>query len=205
VRGATPDVVLAGVELLADRTGTDLVVVDVGGATTDVYSVLTPTGEAQPAAGTLWRARTVEGDLGVRWSATGVVEAARGERLAVSDGLAAADLDPADGPDDHDVELATLALTLALRRHGRARDLRDVRLVVGCGGVLRHARPEVAATVLGSALADHAGGWPLPRAAALVVDRDYVLAPAGLLAADHPEAAAALLANRLPTVPTISQ
>lgn len=200
VRGSTPDAVLAGVELLADRTGTDLVVVDVGGATTDVYSVLTPTGEPQPAAGTLWRARTVEGDLGVRWSATGVVEAARAERLAMSDVLAAA-----DDPGGHDVELATLALTLALRRHGRARDLRDVRLVVGSGGVLRHATPAVAAAVLGSALSDHAGGWPLPRSAATVVDRDYVLAPAGLLAAEYPDAAAALLASRLPTVPTISQ
>ena len=42
VRGATPDLVLTGVELLADHLGSDLVVVDIGGATTDVYSVLTP-------------------------------------------------------------------------------------------------------------------------------------------------------------------
>ena len=46
VRGATPDVVLTAVELLARGTGPehpgvgDVVVVDVGGATTDVNSVL---------------------------------------------------------------------------------------------------------------------------------------------------------------------
>src|SRR5947208_3113183 len=39
VQGATPDVVLTGVELLADVAG-DTVVVDVGGATTDVHSVV---------------------------------------------------------------------------------------------------------------------------------------------------------------------
>src|SRR5207248_5278031 len=81
VRGATPDGVLTGGEALADRTGTDLVVVDVGGATTDVYSVLAPEGGPQPVSGTLWRSRTVEGDLGVRWGAPGVVEAAVAERL----------------------------------------------------------------------------------------------------------------------------
>ena len=223
VRGATPDVVLTGVELLADELGTDLAVVDVGGATTDVYSVLTPDGTRPAVAGTLWRSRTVEGDLGMRWSATGVVEAAVAERLlpaagalaAVGDGLAAADdlaaaaaarvADPGlVAVDDAEERIATLATTLALRRHGRGRDLRDVRLVIGSGGVLRHASPERAGRILAAALSDHAGGWPLPRAATAVVDREYVLAAAGLLAAEHPAAAVGLLRQRLPTVPSIS-
>ncbi|PZG02284.1 glutamate mutase, partial [Micromonospora craterilacus] len=76
VRAATPDAVLTGVEALADVVGGDLAVVDVGGATTDVYSVLTPderaSGPGREVAGALWRARTVEGDLGMRWSAPGV-------------------------------------------------------------------------------------------------------------------------------------
>ena len=55
VRAATPDAVLAGVELLADGAGDvegvgDVLVVDVGGATTDVYSVVTPVGEDADAA-----------------------------------------------------------------------------------------------------------------------------------------------------------
>ena len=42
VRAATPDAVLTGVEALAGVTGGDVMVIDIGGATTDVYSVLEP-------------------------------------------------------------------------------------------------------------------------------------------------------------------
>ncbi|MEV4490306.1 glutamate mutase L [Micromonospora coxensis] len=217
VRAATPDAVLTGVEVLADTAGGDLVVLDVGGATTDVYSVLTPderdSGPGREVAGTLWRARTVEGDLGMRWSAPGVVRAAAEERLLAAgeqDVLAAEAAvraaDPGFLPGDDagravDARIAALAATVALRRHARGaatgeragRDLRDVRLVVGSGGVLRHAPPADAAGVLAAVLADYAGGWPVPRAARAVVDTDYVLAAAGLLAAEHPQAARALL------------
>jgi uncharacterized protein (TIGR01319 family) len=232
VRGATPDVVLTAVELLADHAGVDLVVVDVGGATTDVYSALTPdpaapgtgaagTGSAGPGvsadvAGTLWRARTVEGDLGLRWSAPGVVEAAVGERLlepAAAEPLARAARARADDPaflpanaadGAVDVRLAQLAAMVALRRHaralggglerdrGRGRDLGRVRLLIGSGGVLRHASRDAAAAALRGVLADHSGGWALPRAAGVAIDVDYVLAPAGLLAVAHPQAALAL-------------
>src|SRR5919107_121024 len=67
IRGATPDVVLAGVEALANgASGTpgagDVLVVDVGGATTDVYSVVSPEGEdaalRKEVVATLWRSRT---------------------------------------------------------------------------------------------------------------------------------------------------
>ncbi|MFY1576531.1 glutamate mutase L [Verrucosispora sp. WMMD703] len=221
VRAATPDAVLSGVEVLADVAGGDLVVVDVGGATTDVYSVLTPderaSGPGREVAGELWRARTVEGDLGVRWSAPGVVRAAVEERLLAAgavDGLAAEAAvraaDPGFLPGDAagravDARIAALAATVALRRHARGvgtgeragRDLRDVRLLVGSGGVLRHAPANDAAGVLDAVLTDHAGGWALPRAARPVVDTDYVLAAAGLLADGHPVAARGLLRSLL--------
>ena len=221
VRAATPDAVLSGVEVLADHTGGDLVVVDVGGATTDVYSVLRPDeregGAGTPAAGTLWRERTVEGDLGMRWSAPGVVRAAAAERMLASgeeEPLAVAAARRAAEPGvvpvgaaewAVDRRIAELAATVALRRHARGdstggravRDLRDVRLVIGSGGVLRHAAAGEGLGVLAAVLADHAGGWPLPRAAGTVVDVDYVLAAGGLLAADHPAAAVALLRRHL--------
>ncbi|WP_422769478.1 glutamate mutase L [Plantactinospora sp. WMMC1484] len=223
VRAATPDAVLAGVEVLADGVGGDLLVVDVGGATTDVYSVLVPDeragGPGRPAAGTLWRARTVEGDLGMRWSAPGVVDAAAGERLlapgereqlaAVAAGLAAdpGRLVPGGAERSAEQRIAALAAVVAVRRHARgggaagqpARDLRDVRLLVGSGGVLRHAGGAAVAGVLDAVLTDHAGGWPLPRAARPVVDVRYVLAAAGLLAEPHPAAAAGLLRRYLCT------
>ncbi|BCJ75569.1 hypothetical protein CS0771_51130 [Catellatospora sp. IY07-71] len=226
VRAATPDAVLTGVELLAGRSGQDLLVVDVGGATTDVYSVLVPDAEQlagvrDEVAGTMWAARTVEGDLGMRWSAPGVVAAALAEKLLAPDEATALDAaaearaaHPGYVADDGteraaDRRLAELAVTVALRRHARGeaavaggprrggRDLRDVALVIGSGGVLRHSPPDVAQAVLGAGLGDTAGGWPLPRHPHVVVDASYILAAAGLLAADHPAAAAALLAAEL--------
>jgi uncharacterized protein (TIGR01319 family) len=220
VRAATPDAVLAGVEVLADGAGSvegagDVLVVDVGGATTDVYSVVTPQGEdavlRKEVVEVLWRSRTVEGDLGMRWGAAGVVEAAVAERLL--DRTPAARLraaaavrvaDPAYLPDDEqarddDAELARLAVTVALRRHARGggKDLRQVQLVVGSGGVLRHATAARAAAVLGPATADLAGGWAVPEHARTVVDTRYVLAAAGLMAQQHPEAAGMLVSNGL--------
>jgi uncharacterized protein (TIGR01319 family) len=210
----------------------DVVVVDVGGATTDVYSVVTPDPELaalhMEVVETLWRSRTVEGDLGVRWNAPGVVEAAVTEhlladeaeraRLTVEAERRAADpgllpLDPAGRAVD--VRLAELALTVALRRHARpyesgelrtsGKDLRQVRLVVGSGGVLRHGSSADVRRVLAPALADHAGGWKVPEHAGLAVDSRYVLAAAGLLSEDHPWAAASLVATALRHLPQASR
>jgi uncharacterized protein (TIGR01319 family) len=202
VRAATPDAVLAGVELLADATGAGVLVVDVGGATTDVYSALLPDAEAETGprrdvAGTLWRSRTVEGDLGVGVGAPGVVAAAAAEKLPVPDISGGRPYDVGS-----DRRLAATAAMIALRRHARGhsagpgqpriggRDLRDVRLVVGSGGVLRHGGGD---TVLDAVLGDTAGGWAAPAGARRVIDSQYVLAAAGLLAGDHPQVAAGLL------------
>jgi len=216
VRGATPDVVLTGVELLAESAG-DTVVVDVGGATTDVHSVveLDPedAGLSREVVATTRVTRTVEGDLGMRWSAVTTAEAAG------RDDLAAAALrrreDPGfvptdDTENDLDEALAHEAVGLALRRHaGRSnvvvspegrviertgKDLREVDLLVGSGGVLRHGRPGVAARIFAGSVGDDIqGGWQLPRRAAVTVDSDYVLAAAGLLAAARPAAARRLV------------
>jgi uncharacterized protein (TIGR01319 family) len=219
VRAATPDAVLAGVELLADGAGEvdgvgDVLVVDVGGATTDVYSVVTPVGEdaalRRDAVEVMWRSRTVEGDLGMRWNATGVVAAGVAERLV--DEPEALTLRPEAERRGHDpaylpgsaaereveARLAEVAVTVALRRHGRGgKSLREVRLVVGSGGVLRHADARLRARILAPATGDLAGGWPVPEEARTTVDEQYVLAAAGLLAADHAEVAARLLRSCL--------
>jgi uncharacterized protein (TIGR01319 family) len=219
VRAATPDAVLAGVELLADGYDEtdgagDVLVVDVGGATTDVYSVVTPQGEdavlRKEVVEVMWRSRTVEGDLGVRWNAEGVVAAAVAERLvgpaeetSLRTAARARAADPAylpvdDQGRDDDARLAELALTVALRRHARGgKDLREGALVVGSGGVLRHATSARAAAALAPATGDLGGGWAVPETARAVVDSRYVLAAAGLLADDHPEAGAALLSGAL--------
>ncbi len=230
VRGATPDVVLTAVELLARGLGADhpgagdVVVVDVGGATTDVHSVLDP-GPGDSSLGrdvvaTLPVSRTVEGDLGMRWSAVPTVEEglAAGllvdaERLRAAAELRRADpayLPGTDRDRADDEQVAAAAVGVAVRRHagrqqvgfgaeGRVlqrtgKDLREADLLVGSGGVLRSNPAETATRVLGAVTGDRpAGGWLLPRAPRILVDLDYVLAPAGLLAAGHPRAAYALL------------
>ncbi|MFD0559274.1 uncharacterized protein (TIGR01319 family) [Stackebrandtia endophytica] len=230
VRAATPDAVLAGVELLADGSGgadavADLVVVDVGGATTDVYSVLTPdaelTGPRREVAGTAWRSRTVEGDLGLRHTAAGILAAAVDEQLITRE--FEAELAPAvawrtgrpdwlpDSPQETaiDLRLTELAIMIALRRHARGerlggpqsplrggKDLRAVRLIVGSGGVLRN-HPEAVSVLRSATAADTAGGYPLPEDPTAVIDVSYVLAAAGLLADEHPRIALDLLKRNL--------
>jgi uncharacterized protein (TIGR01319 family) len=214
VAGATPDAVLAGIEVVAavvaGRPGAagDVMALDVGGATTDVYSVLEPDGSA-PAevVETLWHGRTVEGDLGMRWSAPDVIAAALAERIDVAPDLVAAAeqrhaqvamLPRTAREVGEDLALARLAALIAVRRHARPgpegmRDLSRVGLLIGSGGVLRHAEPEAADDLLGAVLADFAGGWKLPMRADVLVDRRYLLAPIGLLSlAGQPERARAL-------------
>lgn len=137
----TPMAVLEGARLLAsgergDGWG-DLLVVDVGGATTDVHSIgsgapstpgLVPRGLPEPLA-----KRTVEGDLGIRVNAPTIVETAGMDRVLAELGvrLAAADVQarvqrlatevdrvPHDTIDHElDAVLASLAVDTALERH----------------------------------------------------------------------------------------
>lgn len=220
VEAATPDAVLRGVEVLASVAGGgDVLVVDIGGATTDVYSCLTPEGEdaglRKDVVATLWHARTVEGDLGMRWNAEHVVEAAEAEHLLESKPDAEAlrayaarvHEQPASLPGDDveralDLELARLAALVAVRRHARPaqpteapRPLANVTALVGSGGVLRHTDDAGRDHVLGAVLADHAGGWKVPRAARATVDTAYLLFAAGLLAADAPDVARTVAAQ----------
>ena len=222
VRGATPDVVLTGVELLARglddaRPGVgDVVVVDVGGATTDVHSVV----EIDPEDGSVDAeglarevvagspvTRTVEGDLGMRWSA----RQHRGGRRPRRPGdrrRRTAVPTPASCPTPRPSRTRTrrsprAAVGLALRRHaGRSRvvvspegrvvertgtDLRRVGLVVGSGGVLRHGRAGRGRAGAGRERRTGPGrrsprAGSSPSAPGVVVDHDYVLAAAGLLA-----------------------
>ena len=223
VEGATPDVVLRGVEVLASVAGVgDVLVIDIGGATTDVYSCLTPEGEdaglRKDVVATLWHARTVEGDLGMRWNAEHVVEAAAAEHLldsvtdprALTSYAARVHERPGSLPLDDaeralDLELARLAALVAVRRHARPaqptespRQLANVTALVGSGGVLRHTDAGGHDHVLGAVLADHAGGWKVPRAARATVDTAYLLFAAGLLAADQPAVARAVAAQIAP-------
>ncbi|SHG46459.1 conserved hypothetical protein [Streptoalloteichus hindustanus] len=225
VRAVTPDAVLHGVSRLAavladgaDAPGAVLVT-DVGGATTDVYSAVSTVDEerGRRTVDLPPDRRTVEGDLGMRWSAPGVVAEAEAERLLVPGEAellrSAADRRAervhwvpagADDPEEvaYDTRLAALAAVVALRRHLRLVDgrlgPRGAGLLVLSGGVFRHADAAALAAVEETLRADPVLR-PVLRHAAVVVDRRYVLAPAGLLAADQPDLADGLLREHLAT------
>jgi uncharacterized protein (TIGR01319 family) len=199
VRAVTPDAVLEGVTVLASLRAREpapgVVVVDVGGATTDVYSI--PGADAEQAAlgreavGVPARRRTVEGDLGVAASVDDLRAAAAAEGLrAGAETLA----------------LGEAAGTVALRRHLRAEaaygpggaGARGSGLVVLSGGVFRHAEAAAVDAVVTRIAADRGGAAGVLSDAVVVVDHRYVLAAAGLLAADHPAAAEGLVGTLLP-------
>ena len=187
VRGATPDVVLTGVELLArgldpEQPGAgDVVVVDVGGATTDVHSVVEldpedgsvdasagPRGGRHHAGHPHRRGRPGHALVRGRppWPRPGSVDLDGAGRAPPARTRRTS---PTATPRrDADEAIARAAVGLALRRHaGRTRvvvspegrvvertgkDLREVDLLVGSGGVLRNGRPGVADRVLAGSI-----------------------------------------------------
>jgi uncharacterized protein (TIGR01319 family) len=196
VRAVTPDAVLEGVAVLAGvltSSNVSVVALDVGGATTDVYCVPDPDAEqatlGREAVGVPARRRTVEGDLGVSWSVDALRSAAAAEGLPV--------------PGDDALDLTEAAATIALRRHLRAEaaygpggaSARSATLVVLSGGVFRHADTAAVDRVIARLAADTGGAGSVVGGTPVIVDRRYALAPIGLLAADHPDAAAALAAD----------
>jgi uncharacterized protein (TIGR01319 family) len=236
VRMPTPEAVLLATELLARGYGMvrglgDLAVVDIGGATTDVHSVVDlhgpmDGGYARPVLPDLPVSRTVEGDLGLRWNAVGIVDAVEKARLLAPEELQALHraaetraADPAFVPEDgpqvsEDVLLASLAAVIALQRHAgelrvalspdgatlrrTGKDLRSIATLIGTGGIFVHAPRHSLPEVLSSAYSPAPGRrYLLPERPRVVVDREYVMAAAGLLASEHPGAAAALLDQHL--------
>jgi len=101
----TPGAVLLGTELLALGTSQteglgDVVVVDIGGATTDVHSVLPSMQEIPNEEKGLVVSqekqvsfRTVEGNLGMRVSAAGILEVAGAQAILAKVGLSGKDLE----------------------------------------------------------------------------------------------------------------
>jgi len=189
-----PAACLKAAELLADAGG-DCVVVDVGGATTDVHSVIDSISldNVDPQ---IRSRRTVEGDLGVYVSASSVW------RLMGRDGAPTplAAIARTDGEKALSHELAEKAAEVALVRHAgrfvhgafmpnghipvRGRDLRQVGLVVGTGGGL--ARLEGGLQHLQSALVNHRRGCLLPKHdVEIKIDRDYVMSACGSFAERH--------------------
>jgi len=206
----TPGAVMRSTEILAETMG-DVVTVDVGGATTDVHSVT----EGSPEFSKMMIApeprskRTVEGDLGVYINAGRIVEAAGNELGQVDDVRPIPDT---VGERETSAQLARWAVDISIWRHagqlrvaygayGRneileGRDLSAVRHVIGTGGAL--TRLGGGMEILQNIKPDPRKFKLLPpRDAAVSLDRNNIMAAAGVLARRFPEATETVLLESL--------
>ena len=232
----TPSAVMKAMRLLAEgcegESGIgDLIAVDVGGATTDIYSMA----DGMPrGAQTVYKGlpepydkRTVEGDIGMRYSIHGIVDAAGLPRISQLSGLtkerceelidlvsASKDMIPEPGSDLEklDFALASMAIETAVARH--AGTMEETYTLMGLtyvqsGKDLRHVgqvivtggsliRTARTAEIAAHALASAANPMSLrPLKAEIRVDRKYILAAMGLLSEYYPETALRLMKKEL--------
>lgn len=187
VRLVTPDAVGRATGELARLRRAPVLVVDVGCATTAVHSA---TGGDD---GGVTVHSTVEGDLGVRASAGGVLEGGQAE--GVVDPMEADLLRPtvtrvtgetgyvprSPGGAAEDRRLAAVAAVVALRRHLRVHACAP-QLVVLTGGVFRRYDPAGGLGAVGATLRADPVLAEVLAAAAMVLDTAFTVVPAGLLA-----------------------
>ena len=232
----TPSAVMKAMELLAKgcpgESGIgELIAVDVGGATTDIYSMADGMpGEANTVYKGLpepYAKRTVEGDIGMRYSIRGIVEAQGMHKLCALSGLpeekaqelidllaSNTDLLPEPGSDleklDH--ALACMAVETAVTRH--AGTMEEAYTLMGLtyvqsGKDLRKVGQVVVTggclihTPRTAEIARHALYSPAapmslrPLNAAIHVDRNYILAAMGLLSEHYPQIALRIMKKEL--------
>lgn len=213
----TPGAVMESAKILKEEIG-NLVVLDVGGATTDVHSVTTESDEIarilispEPEA-----KRTVEGDLGMYVNAAHVLDLIGMEKMSSELGFDAKEVFdglhpiPKTEKEIKFVErLCEEAVLTALRRHagtvryvydatsGRkklaeGKDLTQVKYIIGTGGALTRLPHRV--EIMQKIIDDAKSTELLPRPGAqILVDNYYNMASLGVLSKRYPEAALRLM------------
>ncbi len=220
----TPESVLRAATLLADGYLKEfgfgeIVLVDIGGATTDMYSICSPSakrsdvvikGLEEPYA-----KRTVEGDLGMRYSALGVLDSLTEEEIKLINLEEGIDLykelnylnKHVDNIpiDEHQIKIdniiARICVDKAMSRHAGkmeeaytpmgmlynqyGKDLSKINFVIGTGGVLVHNTKPE--IILKAVEYKIKNGLELrPRTPRYLIDKDYLLASMGLLSEIDP-------------------
>ena len=220
----TPEAVLRAAELLSkgymhERGLGEIVLVDIGGATTDFYSMCSASakrsdvvlkGLEEPYA-----KRTVEGDLGMRYSALGVLSSLSAEEIRIYDEEEGVDLNKellfrhehVDNvpSNEHEAKIdrimGQICVDKSIERHvGKmeemytpmgllyyqfGKDLTRIRYVIGTGGVL--VRSENPYEILKKV--EYNLSKPLelrPQHPQYMLDKDYILAAMGLLSEIDP-------------------
>ena len=234
----TPAAVLRALELLSqgheeERGIGELMAVDVGGATTDVYSIADGMPEGM---NTVYKGlpepfakRTVEGDIGMRYSIRGIVEDAGVKAIADLSGLTprrveelvdylASHTDTVPEPNTElealDRALASMAVRAGAKRH--AGTMEETYTMMGltyvqAGKNLTRIQNIVVTggslihtreteAIASYGLYDPADPGSLrPKNAKIRVDRRYILAAMGLLSQTNPRAALQIMKKELET------
>ena len=231
----TPAAVLKAAKVLSEGSDKeegigDLVVLDIGGATTDVHSL--GSGEPSRAGVTLrgleepFAKRTVEGDLGMRYSAVSLWEAAGTRKVQK---YLQNKLIDVEGSCIHRIEnikmvpiteeeikfdeaMAKVATEIALERHVGVvetvyspmgvvftqvgKDLMDIKYMIGTGGVLVHSKNP--GEILKAGCFDLENPTCLkPEKPEFLIDKTYILSAMGLLAEEHPDMAVRIMKKYL--------
>ena len=232
----TPSAVMAAMELLSEgcegESGIgDLIAVDVGGATTDIYSMADGMPEGM---NTVFKGipepfakRTVEGDIGMRYSVHGIMEAVGADRLSKLSGIRRGRVEELvawlrehtdsvpDGNEELerlDHALAAMAIETAVARH--AGTMEETYTMMGLtyvqtGKNLTHVKQIVVTggslihtkdTAAIAKFAQYSPAQPMslrPKNADIWVDRSYILAAMGLLSKHHPQVALRIMKKEL--------
>lgn len=231
----TPLAVMAACELLSRGTAKtagigDLVAVDLGGATTDVYSMC----EGKPSMSNVlvkglpepFGKRTVEGDLGMRYSLRSLCQTLDVASLAARAGIDRATMEAwvercvaspetiAETIAEQGIEaaFARRAIELATDRHCgflessytplgelftlTGKDLSQVAHVIGIGGAIINS-PRPAKLLAGALYSAKNPHILKPRDPALRLDRSYIFAAMGLLGAIDAELALQIMKREI--------
>ena len=230
----TPHAVLMAAELLSkgydDESGLgELMLADVGGATTDLYSISSGlptmmnamlTGLEEPYA-----KRTVEGDLGMRYSALGILQSMSNQEIShyekqeinmMSECMKRHDQIDFIPKEDYDyfIEdlLASRCINVAMSRHvgslkgvytpmgmmyqQSGKDLTQVKSFIGTGGVVIASKKQK--ELLSQAVIKEDNKMELrPKNPDFYIDADYILSAMGLLSMDYPEIALRIMKKRM--------
>lgn len=230
----TPFAVLKAAELLSkgylhENGLGDIVLCDIGGATTDVYSI----GHGYPKRADVilkgleepFAKRTVEGDLGMRWSAEGVLQTLSEQdlKLYAEQGMDVrleakyrhdhVDMIPKNAKDeDVDRVFAEICNDVAMSRHvGKmemtytpmgmmyfqvGKDLTEVNYVIGTGGIVLHDSQPM--EILGKLCFNPKKPLELrPKQTKFMLDKQYILSAMGLLSMEYPEIALKIMKENL--------
>ncbi|WP_071394394.1 GlmL-related ornithine degradation protein [Bacillus tuaregi] len=216
----TPGAVMQASKLLGKYLK-DIIVIDVGGATTDIHSVTVGSDAIariqvapEPTA-----KRTVEGDLGVYVNRENIIDLITREKLEeegfnVDKILEEYHSIPKNDEEFRFVErLTEVATLMAVERHagriryvygpeGRAtlaqgKDLTEIKYIIGTGGALTRlpAGKEIMMKIMEQDNPEH---LLLPnKGAEVLIDHDYIMASLGVLSMKYEDAAAKLLGKSL--------